>query len=64
MFAMAYGAALRRQELVGLEATDIDPAHRLIRIKAETSKNYMERVVSYSEATGDLFSAICSTAGR
>jgi site-specific recombinase XerD len=57
MFAMAYDAALRRQELLGLETTDIDPAHRLIRIKAETSKNYMERVVPYSEATGRLFNA-------
>jgi integrase len=57
MFAMAYDAGLRRQELVSLEATDIDPAHRLIRIKAETSKNYMERVVPYFEATGRLFGA-------
>lgn len=57
MFAMAYDAGLRRQELLGLETTDIDPAHRLIRIKAETSKNYMERVVPYSEATGRLFCA-------
>ena len=47
MFAMAYDAGLRRQELLGLETNDIDPAHWLIRIKAENSENYMERVVPY-----------------
>jgi integrase/recombinase XerD len=57
MFAMAYDAALRRQELLGLETSDIDPAHRLIRIKAETSKNYLERVVPYAEPTSRLFNA-------
>jgi integrase/recombinase XerD len=35
MFALAYDAALRRRELLTLDTTDIDPAHRLIRIRAE-----------------------------
>ncbi|HKR60627.1 MAG TPA: tyrosine-type recombinase/integrase [Pyrinomonadaceae bacterium] len=56
MLALAYDAALRRQELCGLEVGDIDPARRLIRIRPETTKNRRERVVPYSEATGVLFS--------
>ena len=47
MFALSYDAALRRQELLTLATTDIDPAHRLIRIRAEHAKNRCERVVPY-----------------
>src|SRR2546425_9603509 len=35
MLAMSYDAALRREEICSLETTDIDPAHRMLRIRAE-----------------------------
>jgi integrase/recombinase XerD len=57
MFALSYDAALRRQELVTLDAADIDPAHRLIRIRAEHAKNRCERVVPYSAPTAQLYIA-------
>ncbi len=57
MLALAYDAALRREELCALEIGDIDPAHRLLRVRAETTKNRQERVVPYSEATGVLYAA-------
>lgn len=57
MLAMAYDAALRREELCRLSTADIDPAHRMIRVRAETTKNMMERMVPYSEATGVLYKA-------
>lgn len=56
MLAMSYDAALRREEICSLETTDIDPAHRLIRIRAEATKNRRERIVPYAAATGELFS--------
>jgi site-specific recombinase XerD len=52
MLALSYDAALRRQELLGLETADIDPAHRLLRTRAERTKNCLERIVPYSEAAG------------
>ncbi len=48
MFALAYYGALRREELVGLRVSDIDPARRLLTIRAETSKSAHARVVCYS----------------
>jgi integrase/recombinase XerD len=57
MLALAYDAALRREELCLLKSDDIDPAHRMIRVRAETTKNRHERVVPYSAATGALFRA-------
>jgi integrase/recombinase XerD len=39
MFALSYDSALRRQELLTLDTADIDPAHRLVRIRAEHAKN-------------------------
>jgi len=57
MFALSYDAALRRHELVTLETTDIDPAHRLIRIRAEHAKNRCERVVPYSAPTAQLYTS-------
>jgi integrase/recombinase XerD len=57
MLAFAYDAGLRREELCGISTADIDPARRLLRIRAETTKNRLERVVPYSEATGVLFQA-------
>jgi site-specific recombinase XerD len=55
MFALSYDAALRRHELVTLDTTDIDPAHRLIRIRAEHAKNRCERVVPYSVPSAHLY---------
>ncbi|HEY0601881.1 MAG TPA: tyrosine-type recombinase/integrase [Herpetosiphonaceae bacterium] len=55
MFALAYDAALRREELCSLETGDIDPSQRLVRIRAETTKNRQERIVPYSEVTGQLY---------
>ncbi|MEU4587056.1 site-specific integrase [Kitasatospora aureofaciens] len=56
MLALAYDAALRREELCSLRTDDLDPAHRMLRVRAETTKNRLERVVPYSAATGVLFS--------
>lgn len=54
MFALAYDAALRREELCALRTDDLDPAHRMLRVRAETTKNRRERAVPYSAATGQL----------
>lgn len=54
MLALAYDAALRREELCSLRTDDLDPAHRTLRVRAETTKNRLERVVPYSApARGD-----------
>ncbi len=55
MLAFAYDAALRREELCALQTQDIDPAHRLLRIRAETTKNQQERTVPYSAVTDQLY---------
>ena len=57
MLAFAYDCALRREELCSLETGDLDPAHRMLRIRAETTKGRQERVVPYSEPTGELYGA-------
>jgi integrase len=57
MLAFAYDAALRREELCALQTQDIDPARRLIRIRAETTKNQQERMVPYSAVTDRLYQA-------
>lgn len=57
MFALGYDAGLRREELCLLETSDIDPARRLLRIRAETTKNRQERIVPYSEVTSLLYRA-------
>ncbi|GGN47773.1 tyrosine-type recombinase/integrase [Streptomyces fuscichromogenes] len=54
MLALAYDAALRREELCSLRTGDLDPAHRTVRVRAETTKNRLERVVPYSVPTGVL----------
>jgi integrase/recombinase XerD len=54
MLALAYDAALRREELCSLRTDDVDPSRRTLRIRAETTKNRLERVVPYSAATGEL----------
>ncbi len=55
MLALAYDCALRREELCGFHTDDIDPAYRLVRIRAENTKGRRERVVPYSEPTCDLY---------
>jgi integrase/recombinase XerD len=57
MLAFAYDAGLRREELCALSTSDIDPARRMIRVRAETTKNLLERMVPYSEATSQLYAA-------
>ena len=57
MLALAYDAALRREELCSLESGDLQPAHRLLRVRAETSKSRQDRVVPYSATTGVLLAA-------
>ena len=55
MLALAYDCALRREELCSLQTGDIDPAYRLLTVRAETTKGRRERVVPYSEPAGELF---------
>lgn len=50
MLLLAYCGALRRAELVALKIEDLDVAHRLISIRAETTKGQRSRVVCYSPA--------------
>ena len=58
MLALAYDAALRREELCSLGVADVDPPVRMVRIRAETTKGRSrDRVVPYSAATGELFAA-------
>ena len=57
MFVLAYDAGLRREELCALTVNVIDPAHRLLRIRAETTKNRRERIVPYSPIAGTLLAA-------
>lgn len=55
MLAPAYDSALRREELCSLRTEDLDPAHRTLQVRAETTKTRRARVVPYSAATGVLF---------
>lgn len=57
MLALSYDAGLRREELCSLATGDIDPTQRLLRIRAETTKNRQERVVPYSVPTSRLYEA-------
>jgi integrase len=50
MLALAYYGALRRSEVVALQLEDLDVAHRLITLRAETTKGRRSRVVCYSPA--------------
>jgi integrase/recombinase XerD len=56
MLALAYDAALRREELCSLRTDDLDPGHRTLRVRAETAKTRRERVVPYSAPSGMLLS--------
>jgi site-specific recombinase XerD len=57
MLGFAYDAGLRREELCSLRSDDLDPAHRTLRIRAETTKGKRERVVPYSAPSGELLKA-------
>ena len=54
MVAMAYDGALRREELVQIEIDDLEPAHALIHLRAETTKSKQARDVAFGTATGQL----------
>jgi integrase/recombinase XerD len=54
MLALAYDAGLRREELCLLATDDLDPAHRTLRVRAETTKTRRGRVVPYSAVAGQL----------
>ena len=54
MLALAYDAALRREELCLLATDDVDPAYRTLRVRAETTKTRRGRVVPYSAVAGQL----------
>lgn len=56
MLALAYDCGLRREELCSLRTGDLDPGRRTVRVRAETTKNRLERVVPYSAVTGVLLS--------
>ena len=64
MLALAYDAALRREELCSLRTDDLDPAHRMMRVRAETTKTRRERVVPYSAPTGVLLADYLGTGRR
>lgn len=55
MFALAYDAGLRREELCLLATNDLDPSRRMLTIRAETTKNRRGRTVPYSEVTSILY---------
>ncbi|HTV33795.1 MAG TPA: site-specific integrase [Methylocella sp.] len=57
MLALGYDAGLRREELCSLRTEDLDPAHRMLRVRAETTKGRRERVVPYSAAGSELLRA-------
>ena len=64
MLALAYDAALRREELCTLQTEDLDPGHRTLRVQAHRTKNRLERVVPYSAATGVLLASYLSHRAR
>ena len=57
MLALGYDAGLRREELCSLRTDDLDPGHRLLRVRAETTKGRRERVLPYSAVGGELLRA-------
>src|SRR6266700_4392096 len=57
MAALAYDAGLRREELCSLRSDDLDPAQRMVRVRAEVAKGSRERVVPYSATSGELLRA-------
>jgi integrase/recombinase XerD len=57
MLLLAYDGALRREEVVRLEISDLDVAYRQARVRAEHAKNGRERVVGYGIVTSHLLEA-------
>lgn len=57
MLLLSYDAALRREELCALETGDFDPSPRLVRVRAETTKNRQGRTIPYSQPTAQLHAA-------
>jgi integrase len=55
MLALAYDGALRREELVRLAVDDFEPSHRLIHLRAVTTKSQRSREVAYGLAASQLF---------
>jgi integrase/recombinase XerD len=55
MLALAYDAALRREELCALRTDDVDPGRRMLRVRAETTKRppSVEPESAESGALGD-----------
>ena len=66
MLAMSYDAALRREEICSLEVADIDPAHRLLRIRHNLLRMRQEIPLSDAElaALDDGVSALESLLSR
>ena len=56
MLSLAYDSALRREELCSLHTSDVDPAHSMLTIRAETTKSRQGRVVPFSRSTAALLS--------
>lgn len=57
MLALTYYGALRRSEVTSLSIEDFDFAHRLIRIRAETTKSRRDRIVCYSPTVVPVLAA-------
>ncbi len=57
MLALSYDAGVRREEPCALATGDVDPARRLLRVRAEVTKGRRERVVPYSAAAQVLYAA-------
>ncbi len=55
MLALGYDAGLRREELCGLTTADIDPSHRVLRVRADHAKGRRERMVPYTPAASSLY---------
>jgi integrase/recombinase XerD len=47
MLALGYDASLRREELCSLRTNSFDPGHRLLHVRAETTKSGRDRMVPY-----------------
>ncbi|MEV7192034.1 site-specific integrase [Streptomyces sp. NPDC093510] len=57
MVTLAYDGALRREELVQLDVEDFEPAHRLVHLRAETTKSQRAREVAFGVTSTRLFVA-------
>ncbi len=56
MFMLAYDAGLRREELCTLQTSDLDPARRMLMVRAEATKRRTRgRVLPYSTTTNQLY---------